>query len=219
MICFIVALEREASFVIDKVKEAKKSFICGKPVYEGKLFGEDVALVISGIGKVSAALSCQAAIDEYKPQAIINFGTAGGVDGTVTPREYYAVKNCCQFDFDLRDVDNVPLGYIQEYDRVFFDGNTYKPKTLIEERNLASADRFTESEKDNNAVLSLGCSLRDMEGGAIAQVCASCGVPLLIVKGVSDVTGSGSTAEQFRKNLTAVSKGFPFVIKKLLKGE
>lgn len=219
MLCFIVALEREASFVIDEIKEVKKNFICGKPVYEGKLFGKNVALVISGIGKVSAALSCQAAIDEYKPQAVINFGTAGGVDDTVTPREYYAVKNCCQFDFDLRDVDGVPLGYIQEYDRVFFDGNTYKTKVLFEERNLASADRFTEGEADNNTVLSLGCSLRDMEGGAIAQVCASCGVPLLIIKGVSDVTGSGSTAEQFRENLTAVSKGFPSVIKKMLKGE
>lgn len=219
MICFIVALEREASFVIDEITEVKKLFLNGKPVYEGKLFGENVAVVISGIGKVSAALSCQFAIDKYKPEAIINFGTAGGVDGTVAPREYYAVKNCCQFDFDLRDVDDVPLGYIQEYDRVFFEGNTFRAKTLFEERNLASADRFTECKEDNDSVVKLGCSLRDMEGGAIAQVCASCGVPLLIIKGVSDVTGSGSTAEQFRENLTAVSKGFPSVIKKVLKGE
>lgn len=216
MICFIVALEREARFVIDEIQGLKKRFLCGKPVYEGKLYGKNVALAISGIGKVSAALTCQAAIDEYKPEAIINFGTAGGTDGTVTPCEYYAVKNCCQFDFDLRDVDGVPLGYIQEYDRVFFEGNTYKTKSVLPQKNLASADRFTEGESDNNTVLSLGCSLRDMEGGAIAQVCASCGVPLLIVKGVSDVAGSGSTAEQFRENLTAVAKGFPAIIKSIL---
>lgn len=216
MICFIVALEREARFVIDEIQGLKKRFLCGKPVYEGKLYGKNVALAISGIGKVSAALTCQAAIDEYKPEAIINFGTAGGADGTVTPREYYAVKNCCQFDFDLRDVDGVPLGYIQEYDRVFFEGNTYKTKSVLPQKNLASADRFTEGEADNNTVLSLGCSLRDMEGGAIAQVCASCGVPLLIVKGVSDVAGSGSTAEQYRENLTAVAKGFPAIIKSIL---
>ena len=40
-----------------------------------------------------------------------------------------------------------------------------------------------------------------MEVGAIAEVCKYAGVPCVSVKAISDVYGTGSTTEQFKKNL------------------
>jgi nucleoside phosphorylase len=51
-----------------------------------------------------------------------------------------------------------------------------------------------------------------MEGGAIAQVCTSNAIPLYVIKGVSDIHGSGTAQEQFLKNLKQVGAGFPSVI-------
>ncbi|MBO5714202.1 MAG: 5'-methylthioadenosine/S-adenosylhomocysteine nucleosidase, partial [Clostridia bacterium] len=183
--------------------------------YIGKLFGKDCVLSISGIGKVNAGLTTQMLIDKYSPEFVLNFGTAGGIDKSVNPLEYYAVEKSCQFDFDLRDLDGVPLGYIQDYDLSFFPSCTVNFPVELQKKNLATADRFTESQTDTQDIRDIGCNLRDMEGGAIAQVCYTNNVPLLTIKGITDVVGNGLTAEQFFTNLKTVSLGFNKVIENL----
>lgn len=213
-IAIIVALEKEAKNFIEKNNLTRTASVASKKVYTGVIGGHNVVLAVSGIGKVSAALCSQAIIDKYSPNVLINFGTVGGFGDKVSAKNYYAVDKCCQYDFDVSDLDDVPVGYIQDYDTVFFDVKTCD---FLEKRSLATSDKFTCKEKDVKTVNNLGCSLCDMEGAAIAQVCASNAVPLYIVKGVTDVFGSGTNAEQFCENLKAVSDGFPDVIIKLLK--
>ena len=62
----------------------------------------------------------------------------------------------------------------------------------------------------------MACSLRDMEGGAISQVCTSNKVPLVMIKGISDIFGNGTSAEQFYSNLQTVGEGFPSVMLKVI---
>ena len=69
-------------------------------------------------------------------------------------------------------------------------------------RKLATGDRFNDSPVDHDLLLRLGADLRDMEGGAIVEVCKYAGVPCVSFKAVSDVYGSGSTTEQYQKNLS-----------------
>lgn len=206
----VVALQSEANAVINALKEKNETTIIGKTLYLGKLNGQDVALAISGIGKVNASITTQALIDKFSPDYVLNFGTAGGVDSSVKALAYYQVKQCCQFDFDLRDLDGVPLGYIQDYDRSFFPCTTIE--NFLEVKNIGSADRFTESNIDNITVKDIGCSLRDMEGAGIAHTCLANEVPLYMLKGVTDVTGSNSTAEQFKSNLKEVCNNFDKIV-------
>lgn len=215
MICFVIALKKESEELLKFATDVKKFMLADKPCYSCKLNGKDVIIAISGIGKVSAALTTQLLIDKYNPKFIFNFGTCGGMNNSVKILEYYLIDKCCQFDFDLRELDGVPLGFIQEYNTVYFDTYTDKLDFLKTSR-VASADRFTNDLNDINAINDIGCSLRDMEAGAIAQVCTSNNVPLVMVKGVSDVFGNGTAQEQFYQNLQAVGKGFPAVILKVL---
>ena len=215
MICFIVALKKEAQELLNRAKDLKEFKIADKPCYSCTLNGKEVILAISGIGKVSAALTTQLLIDKYNPKFIFNFGTCGGMNNSVEILNYYLIDKCCQFDFDVTELDDVPLGYIQEYDTVYFDTYT-KGLDFLKISRVASADRFTNDIEDINAVNEIGCSLRDMEAGAIAQVCTSNNVPLVMVKGISDVYGNGTAQEQFYQNLQAVGKGFPDVILKVL---
>lgn len=214
MKALIVALQNEAQSVIENLENKKELTIIGKKAYQGTINGENVVLAISGIGKVNSAITTQALIDNFNPTCIINFGSAGGVDNSVKTSQFYQIENCCQFDFDLRDIDNVPLGYIQDYDTCLFPCKVVKD--FLEVRNLASADRFTESELDNQSVRDVGASIRDMEGGAIAQTCLANQIPLYSIKGITDITGSGSTAEQFKNNLISVCKNFYSIIEKLI---
>ena len=215
MLGIIVALRSEVENLLNHVQELKTVTLADKPAYKGKLCGRETIIAISGIGKVSAALTTQLLIDKYSPDFILNFGTCGGLNSSVQVLNYYVIEKCCQYDFDLSELDNVPIGYIQEYDTVFFPAHV-KGLNFLNKSVLASADKFTFHEKDVNLVNNMGCSVCDMEGGAIAQVCKSNSIPLVMIKGISDVHGSGTAQEQFFKNLKTVGAGFPDVILKTI---
>jgi len=211
MIGIIIALPSEADALLKRVENLEKIELADKPAYLGLLNQKETVIAISGIGKVSAALTTQLVIDKFAPDFIINFGTCGGINDSVKALEYYAIEKCCQYDFDLTELDPVPLGYIQDYDTVFFPASTMGLEDM-KKSIVASADKFTSKKSDVDTVNQMGCSLCDMEGGAIGQVCLSNNVPLYMIKGISDVHGSGTAQEQFFKNLSQVGAGFPSVI-------
>lgn len=216
MIGIVVALKKEAEKFLLTADNVKQIKLADKDAFLGKVDDIEFILIISGIGKVSSALSTQLLIDKYSPTSILNFGTTGGMNQSVQALNYYLVDKCCQYDFDLTELDDVPLGYIQDYDTVFFNTKTDKVD-FLPIRSLASADKFTNKDTDIKTINDLGCSLCDMEGAAIAQVCTSNNVPLYIVKGISDVSGSETAPEQFMKNLQTVGENFPNVIIKVIK--
>ena len=213
MLGFVVALYDEAEKTIENFGLKKDCVLLGKPVYTGKILDKDVALIICGIGKVSAAAATQAVIDRYNPDKIINFGTAGGANDSVKHITLYLIDKCCQYDFDLSELDNCPVGYMCDYDRIYFTCDSsnldFLPKT-----SLCTADRFSNKITDIKTVNSLGCSLRDMEGAAIAQVSTSNGLPFISIKGVTDTYDHPAT--EFYENKTKVCALFPAAIKTLL---
>ena len=216
MIGLIVAMEREAENVIPHIKNKNKIIIANKKVIKGTLFDKEVVLIITGIGKVSSALSTQLLIDNYNPEIIINFGSVGAVNSEIHVGEYVLVNKACQFDFDLREIDPVPLGYNQDYDRAFFE--TYSPTSLPYKKvTLGTSDKFTSKKEIIEEIIAMGVDIRDMEGSAIAQVCTSNNSKLIMLKGITDVYGLGTDGEQFVKNLKKVSAGFKSELEKIFK--
>lgn len=204
MIAFVVALLDEAQGVLDKLENKKVIPFLDKICYSGSLDKKNVIIAISGIGKVSSALTTQAIIDKFNPELIINFGSCGAINNKVNVKEYCLVDKACQLDFDVSEIDDVPIGYIQEYKSVFF--KTIVPNNNLKVFSLASSDKFTNNKKYIELVENSGCLLRDMEGGAIAQVCVSNKIPLIILKGITDIYGSNEN--DYYKNKLSVCAGF-----------
>ncbi len=215
MIGIVVALNSEAKKFCEQIENKIITKIADKPAFLGNICGKDIILAISGIGKVNAALTTQAIIDKFSPEYIINFGTAGGTNNTAEHKKYYLIDKCCQFDFDLYALDGVPIGYIQDYDGIFFKCSTDKID-FLPIGNIASADRFNDDIKDNATINTMPCNLRDMEGGAIGQVCTANSVKLVMIKGVTDIYGSGTSQSQFVDNLHEVCDGFANIIVKVI---
>jgi adenosylhomocysteine nucleosidase len=215
MIGIIVALNNEANPVIEKISNANTSVFCGKKIVKGQLNGKDVVLIVCGIGKVNSAFCTQILIDKYSVDKIVNFGTVGGLSEHVSVGEYYLIEKCCQYDFDLSDLDDVSVGYIQDYDTVNFTPS--KPKIdFLAYKNLATSDKFTCKDSDIETVKLLNCHVFDMEGGAIAEVCTANQIPFYLLKGVVDVHGSVTHKEQFISNLDKICKNFSIVIPELI---
>lgn len=214
MIGIVVAMEKEASHLFPLIKNLKEQKVAGKKVFLGELFGKKIAMIISGIGKVSSAISAQALIAKYDLEYIFNFGSAGAVNKNLSICNYYLVDKCMQFDFDVREIDDVPLGYIQDYDRVFFE-TTPLDTNVFDKITLGTSDKFTSKKEIIDEIIKIGVDIRDMEGCAIAQVCTSNNVKLIMLKGVSDIYGSGNDGQQFIQNLGKLTKGFPEAINKI----
>lgn len=173
MRAFVIAMECEA--------EAVRGALCP---------GD--RLIVSGIGKVNAALATQQAIDAGATE-IVNAGLAGGLDPAMRVGDIYSVDRAVQYDFDLKAFGNSP-GQLDGRDSPYF---ACTPSADFPARTLATGDRFTDAEDDYALFDALGCTLRDMEGAAIAQVCEKNGIPLTMVKCVSNVRGQGSMTGQY----------------------
>ena len=114
MKCFIIALDGEAKPVLDKMQITSERRICGKRVIFGELFGESAGVVICGVGKVNAACGTQYAIDAMGADAVINIGTAGGLNGEVKIGGIYAVESVVQYDFDIAQINGTAIGTLDE---------------------------------------------------------------------------------------------------------
>ncbi len=199
MIGCVIAMESEAETLLESMEIQNISSLYGKAVYEGKAFGKDVVLVICGVGKVNAAAGACAAISKGA-DTVLNFGVAGGLHAGTEVTEIYSVDKVVQYDFDCTQLNGTKVGTLDGETENFLP-LTVPAKLDFPRRALGTGDRFNDSPTDHALLLELGCDIREMECGAIAQVCKYAGVPCISVKGISDVYGTGSTTEQFKKNL------------------
>lgn len=129
-------------------------------------------VVITGIGKVDAAVVTTEAVLERRPSLVVNIGTAGalvpGTAGLFTPSRV--------LNHDLSAAVLRELGYPARDEIALPDGDG----TV-----LATGDLFVTDPQVRDA-LAQRALLVDMEGFAVAAACARLGVPCRLVKHVSD---------------------------------
>ena len=144
---------------------------------------------------------------------IINIGVAGGLNNSVRVGEIYGIGKAVQYDFDLAEINGTKIGTLDECQE------NYLPLAVSEiypVKNVATGDRFNDSPVDHALLLELGCAVREMEAGAIAQIAKNADVPFTSVKSISDVYGMGSTTEQFKRNTALACAALKEKMKEIL---
>ncbi|MCQ2353379.1 MAG: 5'-methylthioadenosine/S-adenosylhomocysteine nucleosidase [Victivallaceae bacterium] len=201
---FVAAMDCEADAVAAHFDDRRESVIFGRRVIEGKIGNEETAVIVSGIGKCNAAAATQCALSSLGAQILINAGVAGGLRQDMRVADIYEVKAAVQYDFDLTQLNGTPMGTLNEYKTPELPlATTGKYPDVI----LGTGDRFNDNENDYRLLVeTFAAGLCDMEGGAVAHVALRAGKPCFMLKCISDVYGSGSTVEQYSKNLSHALK-------------
>ena len=211
-IAFIVAMESEATPIIkafDLAEEA--SFVPGMPMqaWTGSYKGTDISLVINGkdvetgldlIGTQAATLATHFAIDFYKPDLIINAGTAGAfaVKGAKIGDVYLSRDYVVFHDrrVPITGWDKQSIGYFPVVDVSAIAGEEFKTGIVSTGNSL---DMPPEDERNIRA---LNADVKEMEAAAVAWVARLHDVPLLCIKAVTDLIDSGKpTQDEFLHNL------------------
>lgn len=147
-----------------------------------QLDDDGLPVLVTGPGKVHSAVAVSAALGLARPQAVVNVGTAGGLrDGL---GGVYEVDTVIQHDFDgaaIRALVRRDYGTPIELDSMARGTGVV----------LATGDQFID---DGNvrAALAREADLVDMEGYAVAWAARTVGVPVRLIKLVSDNAVEGA---------------------------
>ena len=139
----------------------------------------DLPVLVTGVGKVCAAAALASVLARQRPSRVINLGTAGslreGLKGT------QVVGRVEQHDFD----DEAIFGLTGEHFGAAIDLGVSGPV-------LGSGDLFVDSAAKRAGLVGRGIDLVDMEGYAVAFTARQFGLPVTLVKEISDSADEGA---------------------------
>ncbi|MFJ3903587.1 nucleosidase [Streptomyces sp. NPDC090025] len=160
---------------------------------EAQHLDTDLPVLLTGMGKVNAATALATVLGRGPhPSEIVNLGTAGALRPGMTGT--HVIGTVLQ-----HDLDGALLATLT--------GETYgAPITLPAGGDvvLATGDAFISDEAARER-LAARAALVDMEGYALATAAALAGVPLRIVKHVSDEAGEGA-ARSWRESVAECAR-------------
>lgn len=100
-VVLLAALDQEAAALARRLIQSARTSP-GLSIWEGELEGRPVALVLTGMGKVAAALATQFACDVFAPRCLLTIGLAGGVESVGAPGLVIVASGAVQHDMDAR---------------------------------------------------------------------------------------------------------------------
>jgi adenosylhomocysteine nucleosidase len=151
----------------------------------------DLPVLVTGVGKVNAAIAVSVTLAEASPSRIVNVGTAGALRDGVTGTN--VVGWVGQHDLDDEALFALSGLHFSE------------PVTLASDGpRLVTGDAFI-SDDAVRARLAQHADLVDMEGYAVARAAIAAGVPVTLVKQVSDAAGSAA-GRSWRDNVDACAE-------------
>jgi len=168
-------------------------------VIEGTPFGESfrhdlmlngierkVLIMHGGWGKISAGASVQYAIDHWKPKLVVNLGTCGGFTGEIERGEILLAERTLVYDIyeQMGDSGSHIDHYTTDIDLSWL-GEPYP--TQVRRGLLISGDRDLVPGEIGELKRKYGAIAGDWESASIAYVAHRNEMPLLILRGVSDL--------------------------------
>lgn len=199
MIGIICAMQLEADGIVALAESAEEEKNYGMTFYRCVIHGKNIIVVVSGEGKVNAAMCAATLINLYKPQAVINSGVGGSLSPIVSIGDLVVGSKAVEHDMNItalgykRGEVSLPSGRITyfECDRtistLLASVCRQIPDTKVAQGIIASGDMFISDRKKrlrlNDRFGAIAC---EMEGAAIGHVCYCCGVPFGILRAISD---------------------------------
>ena len=187
----ICAMDSEADGFRSMLEDRKDESCSGMIFSSGTLRGVPVTVVKCGVGKVNAALCAQTALLRYSPTAVINVGVAGGVGPGIVTGHVVIGSETVQYDFDLTAIGEED-GLVYSCDAtlasdLFRAARKVLPEGQVSLGRIATGDRFVGDSLSASRIRDhYGALACEMEGGAVAQVCAASGVPCGVLRAISD---------------------------------
>lgn len=215
----MAAMPEELQALLDLIPDESRQVRGGRTFWRGHLEGREVVAVLSGIGKVAAAVTATLLIDAFGVSQVWFTGVAGGLGHDVRVGDVVVADALLQHDMDASPLFprhelpglgvsrlHPPAGLVQRVADAVRDAlsaTCLSPGGELSHIQLealglavprvhtgliASGDQFVHSADDAQTLRNHlpGVMAVEMEGAAVAQVCAAFEVPCIVVRTISD---------------------------------
>ena len=214
-LAIVSAMDQELRALLPWLQQRRSIEQAGRSFHLGEIHGRAVVLALSGIGKVAAASTATLLLHNFAARALVFTGVAGGLSSGVNVGDVVVARQLLQHDFDASPLFPrfvVPSSNRSHFDadpgladalaaaaQRCLDGAdallgaATRHSFSIEHARLhrglvVSGDRFVSSAAHSTALRELlpDALAVEMEGAAVAQVCADAGVPFAVLRCISD---------------------------------
>lgn len=202
-VAIIGAMEEEVVILRDKLVNLQQETIAGCEFNSGQLNGVDVILLKSGIGKVNAAMSTAILAEKFKPDAIINTGSAGGYnpslnvgDVVISTEVRHHDVDVTIFGYEYGQVPQLPAAFVSDSKLFSIAEEAAKEITEVQVGKglIVTGDSFMNDPVRVDFVRGKFTDLYavEMEAAAIAQVAYQFSIPCVVIRSLSDIAGKES---------------------------
>lgn len=193
----IGAMEKEIVLLKESMILRDTQEIASLVFYQGMLNGHEIVLVMSGIGKVNAAMCAQILIDRFNVDMIVNTGVAGALHHDLNIGDIVISTDTLQHDIDA-SIFGDPRGIIPGMTTSIFQADKEllniidniirerKTENIYKGRIVTGDQAIGNKEIKKFLITNFQGYCVEMEGGAIAHVCHLNKVPFLIIRAISD---------------------------------
>lgn len=213
-VAILIAMEAEGMPLLRELEGLKEdeTGLPGLPAlcYSGTYHGLEVVVVMNGqhpvhgvtsVGTTPAAVTAYAALHRFKPDLLLNAGTAGGFK-----RQGGAIGDVYVSTAVVLHDRRIPIPGFEGYENGRL--TTFVPDGLLKSQPTWKAGIVTTSNsldytpEDEARMRDNGASVKEMEAAAIADVAQGCGVPFMALKVITDIVdGDRPTQDEFTENL------------------
>ena len=234
MIGIIGAMEDELSLLCEAMGKFDSKKIGQFEFHTGKIEGKDVTILRCDVGKVNAAVGCAILIQQFKPEFVINTGSAGGINPELKVGDAIISSGLIYHDVDVTAFNYAP-GQIPRQPQIFpVDEKLVKlAQNAVDELKkekilpgsfnhcsgiIGSGDVFMHEAHRIEAVRKTFPDIAavEMEGAAIAHCCNLFSLPVLVIRALSDVAGKESPVS-FKEFLPVASKNSANIVRRIIR--
>lgn len=200
----IGAMEEEVELLRGSLENAQAETIANCEFTTGTYQGQDIVLLKSGIGKVNAAMSTTILLQHFKPELVINTGSAGGFDKdlevgsiVISNEVRHHDVDVTAFGYEMGQVPQMPAAFLSNPEMV-----ELAEKAVSELEDLpyaigliATGDSFMNDPERVELVRSHFPDMKaaEMEAAAVAQVCYQFDTAFVVIRALSDIAGKESS--------------------------
>ena len=225
MIGIIGAMEEEVAILKHNLVNLNEIEVAHVKFYRGQLNNKDVVLTQSGIGKVNAAISTTLLIEKFKPTLIINTGSAGALDDSLSVGDILISNNvmyhdadATAFGYDIGQIPQMPAQFEANQQLLQLTEKVVKQQNLTAKiGQIVSGDSFIGSSEQRLKIkrqFSKAMAV-EMEATAIAQTCYQFNLPFIVTRAVSDLA-NGEAEMSFEEFLGKAAQSSSKIVEQLV---
>ncbi|MGA7828244.1 MAG: nucleoside phosphorylase [Geobacteraceae bacterium] len=183
----VMAMQEEIRPILRRLGSYRKERLAGFPVYRFQMKERQISLIESGMGTKKAKAATDALVSHDKPRLLISAGFSGAVREGLVVGDLVIAEQSLSLDngvtsnvavFENESLLRTLTASCADQPFRIARGTTVTTRGIVAKR---SADQLLSKEVANPVL--------DMETSVVAETAAAKGIPLVIVRAISDAAG------------------------------